>query len=74
MALLLGYLQRFYQEEEVLQLFAMITTMGAELLGVPYGIKEGAVADLTILDGKSPKEVLAYQLPVKTLIRNGKLI
>ena len=74
MALLLGYLQRFYQEHEVNQLFSMITTMGAELLGVNYGIKEGTIADLTILEGKSPKEVLAYQMPVRALIRNGKLI
>lgn len=74
MALLLGYLQRFYQEQEVNQLFSMITDMGAKLLNVNYEIKEGSEANLTVLDGKSPKEVLAYQLPPKNLIRNGKLI
>jgi cytosine/creatinine deaminase len=74
MALLLGYLQRFYQEQEVLTLFSMITDMGAKLLGVPYEIKEGAIAHLTILEAKSQKEALAYQLPPKALIRSGKLI
>ena len=74
MALLLGYLQRFYQESEVLQLFSMITDMGAKLLNVNYNIIEGSDANLTILDAKSPKEALAYQLPPKVLIRNGKLI
>lgn len=74
MALLLGYLQRFYQDYEINQLFAMITDMGAKLLEVSYGIKEGADAHLTVLEAKSPKEALAYQLPPKVLIRNGKLI
>lgn len=74
MALLLGYVQRFYQEHEVNQLFSMITDMGAKLLNVSYEIKEGAIANLTILDAKSPKEVIAYQLPPLNLIRNGKII
>lgn len=74
MALLLGYLQRFYQEKEVQQLFEMITSMGAKLLEVEYDIKKDGVANLTILDAKSPKEALAYQLPPKQIIRNGKII
>ena len=73
-ALLLSYLQRFFKEEEINQVYEMITKKGAEVLSVKnYGIRVGNKADITILKAHSPKEVIAYQEKPEVIIRNGKL-
>jgi cytosine/creatinine deaminase len=74
-ALLLSYVQRFYQEYEIDQIWSMITKTGAELLGLKeYGIVEGNIANLTILDAYSAKEVIAYTSQPILLVRSGKVI
>lgn len=74
-ALLLSYLQRFFSEEDIQAVFDMITVDGARVISVDdYGIQAGRVADITILDAYSPKEVIAYQAQPVLLIRDGQLI
>ena len=72
-ALLLSYVGRFYKEEEIENIWDMITKDGAKLLSVPeFGITEGHEANLIILDATSPKEVIAQQAQPILLIRKGK--
>lgn len=74
-ALLLSYVQRFFSEDEVNQVWSMVTDSGASLLGLPnFKIEKNNVANLTILDAYSPKEVIAYTSPAVVIIRSGKLI
>jgi cytosine/creatinine deaminase len=74
-ALLLSYVHRFYQEHEIQQIWGMITDKGASLLGIKdYIIEEGAIANLTICDGYSSKEVLSYSSQPVLLIRKGKVV
>lgn len=74
-ALLLSYVQRFFSEDEVNQVWSMVTDSGARLLGLPnFKIEKNNVANLTILDAYSPKEVIAYTSPAVVIIRSGKLI
>lgn len=74
-ALLLSYLQRFYTQEEVEQVFSMITSQGATLLGAKdFGIIQGGPANITILDAYSPLEVIAYGAQPLYQLRKGKEI
>lgn len=74
-ALLLSYVQRFYQEFETSQIWSMITDKGAELLGIKdYEIKVNNIANLTLLDAYSIKEVIAYTSQPVLLVRSGKVI
>ncbi len=73
-ALLLSYLQAFFTDDEVNAVWSMITDGGARLLGVPYGIAEGAKANLTIFPAKTPKDVLANQVQPSAIIRSGKAL
>ncbi|PKM64753.1 MAG: hypothetical protein CVU96_01190 [Firmicutes bacterium HGW-Firmicutes-20] len=71
-ALLLSYLQRFFLQEEVDQIFEMITTGGAKVLSIKdYGIRIGSRADITVLDALTVNEVIAYQNAPVFLVRNG---
>lgn len=72
-ALLLSYIHRFFTEEEFESIWDMITVDGARLLGYKnYNMRVGSNANITILNGKSPKEVLANQSETLVLIRNGQ--
>jgi len=73
-ALLLSYLQRFFLQEEVEQVFNMITEGGAKVLSVDYGLKVGNPADVTVLDANSIQEVIAYQSQPLMLVRKGILV
>lgn len=73
-ALLLSYLQRFFLQEEVEQVFDMITFGGAKVLSVEYGLKIGGRGDITVLDANSVNEVIAYQGQPVLLVRNGSLV
>ena len=73
-ALLLSYLQRFFLQEEVEQIFHMITYGGANVLSVDYGLKIGNRGDITVLDVNSVNEVIAYQSQPVLLLRNGSLV
>jgi cytosine/creatinine deaminase len=74
-ALLLSYLQRFFLQEEVEQVFKMITDGGAKVLSLKdYGIKIGATADVTVLDALSVNEVIAYQSQPAFTVRAGTVI
>jgi cytosine/creatinine deaminase len=74
-ALLLSYLQRFFLQEEVEQVFRMITDGGAQVLSVKdYGIKIGSKADITVLDALSVNEVIAYQSQPVLSVRAGTVV
>lgn len=73
-AYLLTYLQAFFTDEEVSDIWSMITDRGAKVLGVDYGIREGGRADLTVLPTGDIREVIAYQLQPSHIIRSGHLI
>ncbi|MBV1708661.1 MAG: amidohydrolase family protein [Erysipelothrix sp.] len=74
-ALLLSYLQRFFLQEEVEQVFKMITDGGAKVLSLKdYGIKIGATADVTVLDALSVNEVIAYQSQPAFTVRTGTVL
>jgi cytosine/creatinine deaminase len=74
-ALLLSYLQRFFTEEEIQQVFDMITINGAKVISaLEYGIEVGNRADVTVLNAHSPKEVIAYQAQPMLLVRNGIIL
>lgn len=74
-ALLLSYLQRFFLQEEVDQIFKMITSEGAKVLSInDYGIKIGATADVTVLDALTVNEVIAYQNLPAFLVRAGVVV
>ena len=71
-ALLLSYLQRFFTEEEIQQVFDMITIDGAQVISaLDYGVEVGNRADITILNAHSAKEVIAYQAQPMLIVRNG---
>lgn len=72
-ALLLAYVQRFFKEDEVKEIWKAITRGGAKSLGiVDYGIIEGNTADITILDELNHTEVIAKQAQPFFVIRKGK--
>lgn len=74
-ALLLSYLQRFFLQEEVEQVFRMVTDGGAQVLSVKdYGIKIGSAADITVLDALSVNEVIAYQSQPVLSVRAGTVV
>ncbi len=74
-ALLLSYLQRFFLQEEVEQVFRMITDGGAQVLSVKdYGIRIGSAADITVLDALSVNEVIAYQSQPVLSVRAGTVV
>lgn len=74
-ALLLSYLQRFFTDDDINNIWDMITVKGAEILGYErYGIRVGNFADITVLDAKTPKEVLADQAGAWEIIRKGNII
>lgn len=71
-ALLLSYIHRFFTKEETESIWKMITVDGAKLIGYKdYKINVGADANVTILNAKTPKEVLANQSATFSLIRRG---
>lgn len=74
-ALLLSYLQRFFLQEEVNEIFSMITDKGSEVISVKdYGLRPNGRADVTVLDAKTINEVIAYQGQPILLIRNGVIL
>ncbi|MCJ7618475.1 MAG: amidohydrolase family protein [Desulfobacterales bacterium] len=71
-ALLLSFVQRFFTDEEIKTVWHMITSEGAKLLGCKdYDIFEGKAANITLLEEKTPKEVIARGAAVAHLIRSG---
>jgi cytosine deaminase len=73
-ALLLGYVQRFFTSEQVADLVSMITTQGAKLLGVEYGLQVGGPANITVLPAQTNEELLAYRDRPTAIIRQGNLL
>lgn len=72
-ALLLSYVHRFFTDEEFDQIWRFITIDGARLIGRKnYNIELGNIADITILDAKTPKEVITDQARTFALIRRGQ--
>ena len=73
-AYLLTYIQRFFTDEDLRQVFHMISNAGAQVLSLEseFSIQQNAVAHVTVLDGKSPKDVLVQMKPPLSVIRTGK--
>lgn len=73
-AYLLTYLQAFFTDAEIGDIWSMITDMGAKVMGVDYGVREGGRADLTVLPSGDISEIIAYQLQPTHIIRSGRII
>lgn len=73
-ALLLSYVQRFFTAEQVADMVSMITDQGAKLLGVEYGLRVGAPANITVLPAQTNEELLAYRDPAIAIVRQGVVI
>jgi cytosine/creatinine deaminase len=74
-ASLLGYVQRFYTAEEVKATFDMITTKGAESLGLKdYEIRQGGTANVVVLPTADIAEIMAYRDAPLAIIRRGQRI
>ncbi|MDI6820516.1 MAG: amidohydrolase family protein [Candidatus Hodarchaeaceae archaeon] len=60
---------------EMERLYDMITTNAAELLRIEsYGLREGAEANLVVLNAESVHEALMYHEPPTHVISHGKLV
>ena len=73
-AYLLTYLQAFFTDEEIGDIWSMITDRGAKVISADYGVREGGRADLTIFPSADVREIIAYQLRPSHIIRSGRLI
>lgn len=73
-AYLLTYLQAFFTDEEIGDIWSMITDRGAKVISADYGVREGGRADLTIFPSADVREIIAYQLRPLHIIRSGRLI
>ena len=74
-ALLLSYVHRFYKEDETSQIWSMITENGAKILGLKdYDFKENSIANITVLDAYSTKEVIAFTSQPVLIVRAGKVV
>lgn len=73
---LLAHTAHLTNEDELTQLFSMITTNGAKTLVVEneYGIKEGLQADCIILDAANEHEAIRLTSECLYVIRNGKIL
>ena len=73
-AYLLTYLQAFFTDEEVGDIWSMITERGAKVISADYGVREGGRADLTLFPTADVREIISYQLRPSHIIRSGSLI
>jgi cytosine deaminase len=75
-ACLLTYVKRFFTDEELSQVFTMITSAGAETLGIhdSYELQEGHPANISIFDARNLREVLINMPGLQCVIRNGAII
>lgn len=73
-AYLLTYLQAFFTDEEIGDIWSMITERGAKVISADYGVREGGRADLTLFPTADVREIIAYQLRPSHIIRSGRLI
>ena len=75
-AYLLTYVKRFFTDEELSQVFTMITSAGAETLGIhdSYELQEGHPANISIFDAHNLREVLINMPGLQCVIRNGAII
>ena len=73
-AYLLTYLHAFFTDEEIGDIWSMITDRGAKVISADYGVREGGRADLTIFPSADVREIIAYQLRPSHIIRSGRLI
>lgn len=72
---MLAHMAHFSNNEQLKQLFSMITYNGAKTLNLSsYGIKEGLPANCIILDAKDELEAIRLTSECLYVIRNGKVI
>lgn len=74
---LLTYVHRYFTEEERQSILRMICDGANGLfdreLG-PEGVQEGSEADLTVLDGRTPREVLSRLSAPRLVVRKGRVV
>ncbi len=74
-AMMIGYRQGFYTNEDLTHAFAMATTLPAGVLDLPdYGLREGAAADLVILPSASVPEAVLDRPRARTVIKRGRVV
>ena len=75
LALLIAHAAHMSQPDEVEAVFAMPTTNGARVMGLPdYGTEPGCAGDLVILDAKSAAEAITGRADRNYVIKRGRVI
>lgn len=73
-AFLAAHAWMFTRREEAATLLEMVTTRGAQAMGLSdYGLEAGCAANLVIARGNTPREVLRFH-EVSTVVRRGKVV
>jgi cytosine/adenosine deaminase-related metal-dependent hydrolase len=74
-AMMIGYRQGFYTDEDLAHAFAMATMLPARVLNLPdYGLREGAAADLVVLGSASVPEAVLDRPRARTMIKRGRVV
>lgn len=74
-ALVTAHAAQMSLPEEIEKVFDMITYDAAKILGLKnYGINEGNVADIVIIDAKTVRDAIRFQPDRLFVIKNGKII
>lgn len=74
-ALILAYGAHMDTVEEMRTLLHMCTFNGAKALGLQdYGLREGCMADLVVLDAVSPSQAVVGQAPARYTFKGGLLM
>ena len=72
---MIGYQQGFYRDEEIVHAFAMTTTIGAAVLGLPdYGLAVGTRADLVLIPSGSVPEAVVERRRDRIVIKRGRVV
>lgn len=74
-ALVTAHAAQMSLPQEIEKVFDMITHDAAKILGVKnYGIEEGNIADIVILDAKTPRDAIRLQPDRLYTIKGGKVV
>ena len=64
MANLYANVGQLARDEDLRNAFAMVTSGAAELIGAPYGLREGGAADIVLIDAPDPASAVREIAPV----------
>ncbi len=74
-AMMIGYRQGFFANDEIAHAFSMTTSIAASVLGRPsYGLEVGSVADLVIIPSASITAAVLDRPLARTVIKRGRVV